>query len=158
MLFFWTNTSPELTTSWNNLHRVTTKIKLSEAVETITPEHEQDRTVFENDWTNIWSSINFRLFLLSPKKSHTRFMSSLSRTKGFISVNIRLFTGSSVKHEWSSFLFWALNPRSQGTMPTGMIRVRMKSEQLDYLAAAASGNVSKSVRVRRRSLKMRWER
>ena len=33
------------------------------------------------------------------------------------------------------FLFWALNPRSQGMMPTGMIRVRIKCEQLDYLAA-----------------------
>ena len=37
---------------------------------------------------------------------------------------LRLFIGS-------FFLFWTLNPRSQGTMPTGMIRVR-KSEQLDY--------------------------
>ena len=72
----------------------------------------------------------------SLRKSHTRFMmSSLSRTKGLIVVNIRLFTGSTVKREWSFFLLWALNPRSQGTMPTGMIRVRIKCEQIDYLAA-----------------------
>ena len=44
------------------------------------------------------------------------------RTHGlgtFFAVNIRLFLGSSVKHEWSFFLFWALNPRSQGMVPTG---------------------------------------
>ena len=124
MLFFWTNTSPVSNYLLDyDLHRVTMTIKLSEAVETITPKYEQDRTVFENDWTNIWSLINFRLFLVSPKKSHAWFMmSSLSRTKGFTAVNIRLFTDSSVKREWSFFLFWALNPRSQGTMPTGMIR------------------------------------
>ena len=41
--------------------------------------------------------------------------------------------GSSVKRKWSFFLLWALNPRSQGTMPTGMIHVR-EFEQLDLPA------------------------
>ena len=103
----------------------------------LTPKHE-DRTVFENDWTTIESLTNFRPFLLSPKKPHAQFMMpSLSQTKGFSAVNIRLFTGLSVKREWSFFLFWALNPRSQGTMPTGMIRVCIKCAQIDYLAAKA---------------------
>ena len=111
----------------------------------LTPNHE-DRT--ENDWTNTWSVINFRLFLLSPKKSHARFMmSSLSRTKDFIAVNTRLFTGSSVKREWSFFLFWALNRRSQGTMPTGMIRVRIKCVQLDYVVAKGVSEASQIPRL-----------
>ena len=72
--------------------------------------------------------------MLSPKRSHARFMTSLlsrSEPKALSSRStLRLFIGSSAKRKWSFFLFWALNPRSQGTMPTGMIHVS-KSEQLD---------------------------
>ena len=39
--------------------------------------------------------------------------------------------GSSVKRKWSFFLLWALNPRSQWTIPIGMMRVH-KFEKLDY--------------------------
>ena len=51
----------------------------------LTPKHE-DRTVFENDRTNIQYGVLIRIplrpFLLSPKKSHARFMiSSLSRSE-----------------------------------------------------------------------------
>ena len=69
-------------------------------------------------------------------------MSSLSQTKGFIAVNIRLFMDSSVKREWSFFLFWALNPCSQGTMPTGMICVCIKCEHIDYLEAKGVSEAS----------------
>ena len=113
-----------------------TKIKLFSGIEkpytftvyaVLTPKHE-DRTVFENDRTNIQYGVLFRLFLLSPKRSHAWFMISLlsrSETKALSSRStLRLFIGS-------FFLFWTLNPRSQGTMPTGMIRVH-NSEQLDY--------------------------
>ena len=130
MLFFWTKSSQvanyllewsppsddENKVIWGGGNRW--QLSLMYAVQT--PKHE-DTTVFENDWTNTWSLINFRLFFPSPKKSHARFMmSSLWRTKGFIAVSIRLFTGSSVKREWSFSLFWAPNPHSQGTMPTGI--------------------------------------
>ena len=84
----------------------------------------------EESWTGDWWQFpQFPLYQISasscsPRKSHTHglWCRRCREPKGLIAVNIRLLTGSSVKREWSFFLFWALNPRSQRTMPTGMIR------------------------------------